>query len=92
MYIYNILSLTHYQPAIYIPLLTDNIVTNFPNLKYLSMMKNEAAPSYFNGGSKKDYQDYRYDMFICCFVCLLVCFIFFFFYIWGSGTLQCNHL
>ena len=23
------------------------------------MMKNEAAPSYFNGGTKKDYEDYR---------------------------------
>lgn len=31
----------------------------FPNLKFLSMMKNEAAPSYFNGGSLQDYQEYR---------------------------------
>ena len=31
-----------------------------PQLKYLSMMKNPAAPSYFNGGSVKQYADYRY--------------------------------
>ena len=35
-------------------------MTNFPNLLCLSMMKNEAAPSFFNGGSKKDYDDYRF--------------------------------
>ena len=31
-----------------------------PHLKYLSMMNNPAAPSYFNGGSYKQYVDYRY--------------------------------
>lgn len=31
-----------------------------PKLKYLSMMKNEAAPSYFNGGTKAQNQDYRH--------------------------------
>ncbi|CAF0995170.1 unnamed protein product [Adineta ricciae] len=31
-----------------------------PHLKYLSMMKNPAAPSFFNGGSYKQYVDYRY--------------------------------
>ena len=40
----------------------------FPHLKHLSMMDNEAAPSYFNGGSKEDYHDYR-----CVCVCVCVC-------------------
>ncbi|XP_071098796.1 leucine-rich melanocyte differentiation-associated protein-like [Haliotis cracherodii] len=31
-----------------------------PNLKFLSMMNNEAAPSYFNGGSYQQYVDFRY--------------------------------
>ncbi|UJR15450.1 hypothetical protein I4U23_002393 [Adineta vaga] len=31
-----------------------------PQLKYLSMMNNPAAPSFFNGGSFKQYTDYRY--------------------------------
>lgn len=30
-----------------------------PNLTYLSMMNNKAAPSYFNGGSLVEYNDYR---------------------------------
>jgi hypothetical protein len=29
------------------------------NLTYLSMLKNKAAPSYFNGGSLNEYNDYR---------------------------------
>ena len=41
-------------------LFIDKITTKFPNLRYLSMMKNEAAPSYFNGGTKQEYLDYRY--------------------------------
>ncbi|XP_064388545.1 leucine-rich melanocyte differentiation-associated protein-like [Halichondria panicea] len=36
-----------------------NVAQCCPNLYQLSMMNNEAAPSYFNGGSKKDYEDYR---------------------------------
>ncbi|CAF0998689.1 unnamed protein product [Adineta steineri] len=36
------------------------LATYCPQLKYLSMMKNTAAPSYFNGGSPKEYVDYRY--------------------------------
>lgn len=37
------------------------MVTNsFPNLKFLSMMNNEAAPSYFNGGTFAQFQDYRH--------------------------------
>jgi len=30
-----------------------------PNLNYLSMMNNKAAPSYFNGGSLVEYNDFR---------------------------------
>lgn len=30
-----------------------------PRLKILSMMDNDAAPSYFNGGTFAQYQDYR---------------------------------
>ena len=41
-------------------LFISNISTTFPNLKHLAMMKNEAAPSYFNGGSRQEYQDYRH--------------------------------
>lgn len=38
----------------------NRISQDLPNLKFLSMMKNEAAPSYFNGGTKQQNQDYRY--------------------------------
>ncbi|XP_060602759.1 leucine-rich melanocyte differentiation-associated protein-like [Ruditapes philippinarum] len=31
-----------------------------PNLKFLSMMNNRAAPSYFNNGTFQQYVDYRY--------------------------------
>ncbi|KAL4233955.1 hypothetical protein ACF0H5_005610 [Mactra antiquata] len=31
-----------------------------PNLRFLSMMSNKAAPSYFNKGSLQQYIDYRY--------------------------------
>ncbi|KAL5469354.1 hypothetical protein EMCRGX_G030604 [Ephydatia muelleri] len=40
-------------------LFIQTISSSFPNLKNLSMMDNEAAPSYFNGGSKQEYLDYR---------------------------------
>ena len=36
------------------------LIKNCPQLRYLSMMKNPAAPSFFNGGSYKQYVDYRY--------------------------------
>lgn len=36
------------------------VAKNLPNLRFLSMMNNEAAPSYFNGGSFQQYLDYRY--------------------------------
>ncbi|XP_007904797.1 leucine-rich melanocyte differentiation-associated protein isoform X2 [Callorhinchus milii] len=36
------------------------IARNFPQIRILSMMNNEAAPSYFNGGSLPEYIDYRH--------------------------------
>lgn len=36
-----------------------NIAEMCPNLKYLSMINNKAAPSYFNGGSLIEHNDYR---------------------------------
>lgn len=36
------------------------ISKNCPKIKILSMMNNEAAPSYFNGGSYQQFMDYRY--------------------------------
>ncbi|TNN46636.1 Protein tilB [Liparis tanakae] len=42
-----------------LPLFVEEIRRKFPNLKILSMMNNEAAPSYFNGGSLTQYEDYR---------------------------------
>jgi len=37
----------------------DKLVENTPNLKFLSMLKNEACPNFFNGRSLKEYNDYR---------------------------------
>ena len=42
-------------------LFIENVAVLFPHLRQLSMMNNPAAPSYFNGGSRQDYQDYRLD-------------------------------
>ncbi|XP_060062562.1 leucine-rich melanocyte differentiation-associated protein-like [Ylistrum balloti] len=36
------------------------LVKSCPNLRHLSMMNNEAAPSFFNGGTFQQYMDYRY--------------------------------
>lgn len=36
------------------------LATQCPQLKYLSMMNNPAAPSFFNGGSYAQYVDYRH--------------------------------
>ncbi|CAF0951853.1 unnamed protein product [Brachionus calyciflorus] len=36
-----------------------NLQESCINLKYLSMINNKAAPSYFNGGSLNEYNDYR---------------------------------
>nr|XP_014353772.1 PREDICTED: uncharacterized protein LOC102347411 isoform X2 [Latimeria chalumnae] len=60
-----------YMPSLTTLWINKNLVTNltifieevakkFPNLRILSMMDNEAAPSYFNGGSYKQYLDYRH--------------------------------
>ena len=35
------------------------VAKSFPKLKFLSMMDNQAAPSYFNGGTYAQYKDYR---------------------------------
>jgi len=55
----------------------ENVVNAFPSLRYLSMMNNEAAPSYFNGGSVEEFNDYRYLMCMCACMrhnlCLCVC-------------------
>uniref|UniRef100_A0A3Q3KH52 U2A'/phosphoprotein 32 family A C-terminal domain-containing protein n=1 Tax=Monopterus albus TaxID=43700 RepID=A0A3Q3KH52_MONAL len=42
-----------------LPVFVEEIRQKFPNIKILSMMNNEAAPSYFNGGSLTQYKDYR---------------------------------
>ncbi|XP_051755039.1 uncharacterized protein LOC127515447 [Ctenopharyngodon idella] len=42
-----------------LPIIVEEICCKFPNIKILSMMNNEAAPSYFNGGSLTQYIDYR---------------------------------
>ncbi|XP_078036617.1 leucine-rich melanocyte differentiation-associated protein isoform X2 [Augochlora pura] len=36
-----------------------NLYESVPNLRYLSLMGNKAAPSYLNGGSFYDYLQYR---------------------------------
>ncbi|KAH3759922.1 leucine-rich melanocyte differentiation-associated protein [Pelomyxa schiedti] len=41
-------------------LFLDKITLSTPNLKHLSMLKNPACPSCFNGGTVVLYQDYRY--------------------------------
>ncbi|XP_074518327.1 leucine-rich melanocyte differentiation-associated protein [Halichoeres trimaculatus] len=42
-----------------LPVFVEEIKRKFPNIKILSMMNNEAAPSYFNGGTLTQYKDYR---------------------------------
>jgi len=38
----------------------DCVVKSFPNLTYLSMLKNPACPNYFTGKDFDDYRRYRY--------------------------------
>lgn len=38
-----------------------NLYESMPNLRYLCLMGNKAAPSYLNGGSFYDYLQYRYE-------------------------------
>ncbi|XP_061106691.1 uncharacterized protein LOC133134506 [Conger conger] len=42
-----------------LPTFVEEISRKFPSIKILSMMNNEAAPSYFNGGTLTQYIDYR---------------------------------
>ncbi|XP_058885267.1 uncharacterized protein LOC131737799 isoform X2 [Acipenser ruthenus] len=41
-----------------LPTFVEEVRRKFPNIRILSMMNNEAAPSYFNGGSLCQYLDY----------------------------------
>jgi len=41
-------------------LFMDGVSSSFPNLTYLSMLKNPACPNYFMGKDSEDYQRYRY--------------------------------
>lgn len=38
-----------------------NLYESLPNLRYLCLMGNKAAPSYLNGGTFYDYLQYRYE-------------------------------
>ncbi len=38
----------------------DCVVKSFPNLTYLSMLKNPACPNYFTGKDSDDYKRYRF--------------------------------
>jgi len=40
-------------------LFINKLVESTPNLKHLSMLNNDACPNFFNGGSLKQYKDYR---------------------------------
>ena len=44
---------------LYLTLFVDNVTKSFPNLEYLSLMNNAAAPSYLNGGTPQEYLEYR---------------------------------
>uniref|UniRef100_A0A3B4TD11 U2A'/phosphoprotein 32 family A C-terminal domain-containing protein n=1 Tax=Seriola dumerili TaxID=41447 RepID=A0A3B4TD11_SERDU len=43
-----------------LPVFVEEIRRKFPSIRILSMMNNDAAPSYFNGGSLTQYKDYQY--------------------------------
>eukprot|EP01089_Gocevia_fonbrunei_P000068 TRINITY_DN10046_c0_g1_i3.p1 TRINITY_DN10046_c0_g1~~TRINITY_DN10046_c0_g1_i3.p1 ORF type:complete len:148 (-),score=33.05 TRINITY_DN10046_c0_g1_i3:23-466(-) len=38
----------------------NSISSAFPNLTYLSLLKNPSCPNYFTGKDQEDYQRYRY--------------------------------
>ncbi|XP_029944188.1 leucine-rich repeat-containing protein 72 [Salarias fasciatus] len=42
-----------------LPVFVEEVRQKFPAIRILSMMNNEAAPSYFNGGTHTQYLDYR---------------------------------
>ncbi|XP_041356508.1 leucine-rich melanocyte differentiation-associated protein-like [Gigantopelta aegis] len=52
--------LNHNKIKISVSMFISTIAKTCPNLRFLSMMNNEAAPSYFNGGSYQQYVDFRY--------------------------------
>ncbi|EFC44799.1 predicted protein, partial [Naegleria gruberi] len=37
----------------------EKVAYHFPNLKIFSMLKNEACPNFFTGGSAEEYEQYR---------------------------------
>ena len=43
----------------------DTIIQKFPNIRYLNMLKNPAAPNYLNDGSLDEYNDYRLYVINC---------------------------
>ena len=46
-------------------LFIDKIANKFPNLRFLNLLKNPAAPNYFNEGSADEYKDYRLYVINC---------------------------
>lgn len=46
-------------------LFIDKIAEKFPNLRFLNLLKNPAAPNYFNEGSVDEYKDYRLYVINC---------------------------
>lgn len=44
---------------VFAALFIDNLAESCPNIEQLCMMNNPAAPSFFNGGSYMQYQDFR---------------------------------
>lgn len=44
----------------------EHLASSVPQLKHLAMMNNEAAPSFFNGGTKQQYVDFRYNHCVPC--------------------------
>jgi hypothetical protein len=49
----------------------DAVSVSFPNLKYLSMMKNPACPNFLTGKDEDDYRRYRHSVFFLSFLPLL---------------------
>ena len=45
-------------------------------------MKNDAAPSYFNGGTLKDYEEYRYSQLVYYTVVM--------YYIYSNNCVLCS--
>jgi len=52
-------------------LFIDKLASSTPHLKFLSMLKNEACPNFFNGKSLQDYNDYR--RYVICRLPSLTC-------------------